>query len=138
MKTFTLFLTISVCCLLMLSLVGLQQEGTWKAPVYVDTLKNPFTGNEKAIMEGKNIYESMCWTCHGYSGKGDGPAAKGLSQFPADHTSEKVQSQSDGALFWKISKGKGQMAPYEKSLSKAQRWKVVTYIRTLSKTSSGK
>ena len=131
MKIFSAFL-VSGLSLLMSSYLGNTiQENPWLAPIHVDTLKNPFANNEKAVIEGQKIYESMCWTCHGKTGKGDGPASKGLIPAPADHTSEKVQNQSDGAIFWKTSKGKGQMAPYEKVLSKQQRWKVVSFIRTL-------
>jgi len=105
----------------------------WTAPVYADTIKNPLLKNEKTIAEGKQIYESMCWTCHGLEGKGDGPASKELNPKPADHTSIKIQQQSDGVIFWKLSKGRGAMVPYEQSLSKQQRWKLVCYIRALGK-----
>ena len=110
-----------------------QHYEEWVAPSYADTLKNPLAYNEKVITEGKKIYESMCWACHGLDGKGDGPAAKELNPKPADHTSGKIQRQHDGVLFWKISKGRGLMAPYEQSLSKLQRWKLVCYIRELGK-----
>jgi mono/diheme cytochrome c family protein len=110
-----------------------QPVEDWIAPAYADTIKNPFMYNEKSIVEGKKIYESMCWTCHGLNGKGDGPASKDLHPAPADHTSGKIQRQSDGAIFWKLSKGRGLMIPFEQSLSKQQRWKLVCYIRELGK-----
>lgn len=103
----------------------------WIAPAWADTLKNPFADNVKAIAEGKKIYENACWSCHGMSGKGDGPASKAINPKPADHTSEKVQKQTDGALFWKITKGRGLMSPYEKIYSKQQRWKIVSFLRKL-------
>ncbi len=105
----------------------------WVAPAWTDTLKNPFSNDIKAISEGKKIYESACWSCHGMGGKGDGPAAQTINPKPADHTSEIVQKQSDGSLYWKITKGRGVMAPYEKVYSKQQRWKLVCYIRKLKK-----
>lgn len=111
---------------------GQSQETAWKAPASADTLKNPFSGDTLALKEGRKIYQSACWTCHGKFGKGDGPAAKGLSKKPADHTSPGFQDQTDGSIFWKISRGKGQMSPYEKIYSRAQRWKLVVFIRSLS------
>lgn len=125
--------------LLALTIIGIltgfrgvvQEPVVWKSPGYADTLKNPFRNDTIAYREGKKIYESNCWSCHGKSGKGDGPAAVNLKVKPADHTSPQVQSQTDGAIFWKISKGKGQMLPYERSLTKTQRWKLVNYIRKL-------
>lgn len=110
-----------------------QNPVDWIAPSYADTLINPFTSNEKIIADGKKIYESACWTCHGMDGRGDGPASKELKPKPADHTSANIQKQSDGAIFWKMSKGRGEMVPLEKSLSKQQRWKLVCYIRELGK-----
>lgn len=36
--------------------------------------------------EGKVIFESVCWTCHGAGGHGDGPARSGDVQPPTFHT----------------------------------------------------
>jgi mono/diheme cytochrome c family protein len=30
---------------------------------------------EEAAMRGENVYNAVCWTCHGRYGRGDGPAA---------------------------------------------------------------
>ncbi|MEE9594109.1 MAG: c-type cytochrome [Candidatus Hydrothermarchaeales archaeon] len=35
---------------------------------------------------GKDIYDTNCLTCHGATGKGDGPVAVGLDPPPADLT----------------------------------------------------
>ncbi len=35
---------------------------------------------------GRGIYQDYCVACHGESGRGDGPAAAGLSKKPADLT----------------------------------------------------
>ena len=72
--------------------------------------------------------------CHGSKGKGDGIAAPGLSKPPADHTSDFVQKQTDGALFWIISQGNNPMPTYKTTLNETQRWQVVNFIRTLAKT----
>jgi mono/diheme cytochrome c family protein len=37
-------------------------------------------------LEGADIFRSYCAVCHGASGKGDGPAARGLSKPPANLT----------------------------------------------------
>lgn len=37
--------------------------------------------------EGKDVYDAVCWTCHGKSGRGDGPAVEGGSvPAPPDFT----------------------------------------------------
>lgn len=108
------------------------QETKWTAPTSADSLINPLKNNSTAMTEGKKTYEKYCWQCHGLDGKGGGPGSKNLNPKPADHTSTIVQGQSDGAIFWKITKGRGAMQPYERILNKTQRWQLVEYIRSLA------
>jgi mono/diheme cytochrome c family protein len=105
-------------------------QGEWKAdPKCVSAAKNTVKG----IGNAKKTVETNCVTCHGASGKGDGPAAAALPPpKPADWTSAKVQSESDAILFCKISEGRGAMPPW-KHLPEKDRWEVVNYIRTLKK-----
>ncbi|MDO9523958.1 MAG: c-type cytochrome [Gemmobacter sp.] len=44
------------------------------------------SGSMSARISGKALYGDFCAACHGDSGKGDGPAAAGLSPKPADLT----------------------------------------------------
>jgi len=110
----------------------------WVAPESADTLKNPFSGDKKAIEAGKKIYAQLCAVCHGNSGKGDGIAGMSLKPRPANLTSEAVQKQTDGAIFWKITTGRPPMASYKATLTDEQRWQVVNYIRTFRKEKSKK
>ena len=111
--------------------VTLQAKPAWVAPSSADTIKNPLKGRADAVVAGKKIYTTYCVVCHGDKGKGNGIAAAGLNPKPADHTSTRVQSQSDGAIFWKLTTGRAPMANYDKTLTVTQRWQVVDYIRTL-------
>ena len=112
---------------------GNGQGVNWKAPASADEIKNPYKSNAAETAKGKTLYTQMCVICHGKSGKGDGPAGLALNPRPADHTSAKVQDQSDGALFWKMTNGNPPMAAYKDVLSEEQRWDLVNYIRTLKK-----
>jgi len=107
--------------------------GEWVAPASAKSINNPLKGNAIATAAGKKTYTTYCVVCHGTKGKGDGIAAAGLQKQPADHTSAKVQNQTDGELFWKMSEGHSPMPPYKASLSETQRWQLVNYIRTLGK-----
>ena len=113
-----------------------MQNPKWVAPVEADSYKNPYLGNAKATEKGKKIYTKLCWTCHGKTGNGDGPAAAALTVTPADYSNELMQAQSDGAIFWKITNGRGEMVPYEKLLTDDQRWMLVNYIRDLGKSNN--
>lgn len=111
------------------ALTSAWAQGEWKAPADAKTTKNPVKG----VGNAKKNIETNCVTCHGASGKGDGPAAAALPPpKPADWTSAKVQAETDGELFWKISTGRGAMPPW-KHLPDKDRWEIVNYIRTLKK-----
>jgi mono/diheme cytochrome c family protein len=54
---------------------------------------------------------------------------------PADISNkERMDSMTDGEVFWKISKGiTGIMPAGEKRMTEEERWNVVNYVRTLAK-----
>ena len=60
-----------------------------------------------------------------------------LSPKPADWTSKKVQDETDGEIFWKITTGLRDgadviMPAYAREIPSAEdRWKVVLFVRTL-------
>ena len=83
-------------------------QGEWKAPADAKNTKNPVKG----VGAAKKSVETNCASCHGASGKGDGPAAVALQPKPADWTSAKLAKETDGELFWKISNGRGPMPPW--------------------------
>jgi len=118
--------------ILVLGTYWLGAQTAWQAPPEADQLVNPLKGDEASIKKGEKIYQSLCASCHGKTGKGDVPAMQSLRPKPTDLTSEAVQKQSDGAIFWKISEGRGLMASYKNMLSEEDRWALVNYIRSLA------
>jgi mono/diheme cytochrome c family protein len=109
---------------------ALAQE-KWAAPAEAKTLK-PAKGLKPSAAAGRKAYETNCQICHGPKGFGDGPGAAALNPKPASFKDKAVQAQTDGELFWKISEGRGVMAPW-KHLSEAERWSLVQYVRSLGK-----
>jgi mono/diheme cytochrome c family protein len=105
----------------------------WIAPAWVDTLVSPITDVESSVKQASAVFGATCAICHGNSGKGDGVAGVALKPRPANLTSDKVQDQSDGALFWKLSTGKAPMPTYKDLLSDRQRWEMVAFVRSLKK-----
>lgn len=104
----------------------------WKAPAEADQLKDPLVGDPKAVQRGEKVFTSLCWVCHGMEGKGDGPTAASLQVRPAVLVAITVQEQSNGALYWKVSHGRGEMPGYEEVLSREDRWAVVHYLKSLA------
>ena len=82
--------------------------------------------------EGKELYANHCQSCHGESGKGDGPAAHGLSRPPGSFADPLLAKKSDQVLFEQISTGKMPMPSFAKTLSEQERWLLVRYIRTFA------
>jgi mono/diheme cytochrome c family protein len=115
------------------SLPVFSQGKKFPAPASADAIVNPLKGKADATAAGKIIYTQFCVTCHGAKGKGDGIAAPGLTKPPADHTSDFVQKQTDGAIFWIVTNGNNPMPTYKTTLTETQRWQVVNFIRTLAK-----
>jgi mono/diheme cytochrome c family protein len=105
-------------------------QGPWAAPPAEKAKKNPLPSDKKVVDQGAKLAQVNCVSCHGAKGKGDGAAAAALNPKPADWTSRKVQDESDGELFWKISNGRGPMPPW-KHLPENDRWALVRYIRSL-------
>ena len=119
--------------------VGVEQTATaddqppWDAPARAARKKNPVPSDDGSIAAGKAVYVKECLQCHGALGKGDGPASKDLNPKPHDLSAEVVGKQTDGALFWKLTEGRKPMPSYEKTLTEAQRWQAINFVRTLSK-----
>lgn len=102
----------------------------WKAPPEDAAKTNPETGNSAAPATGRKLFMRTCAACHAEDG-----SAQGLSG--ANLRTRAVQTQSDGALFWKITTGNTThgMPPFA-ALSETGRWDIVVFLRTLSDADS--
>lgn len=131
--TKTIFIGTIIFIFYLFATAFVPQVDEWKAPPTSKDKKNPVTSDEVCIATAKKLYEKECLSCHGKKGRGDGEKAATLDKQPQDLTSSKVQSQTDGELFWKISEGKKPMPANKKNFSEEQRWQLVNYVRSLSK-----
>ena len=102
------------------------------APASAKNRANAYANNASAVAAGKKLFVANCVSCHGPTGKGDGPAAVALNPKPANFSDSKVSRQADGELFWKISEGRGAMVPWKGALNETQRWQLVNYIRSIA------
>ena len=95
---------------------------------------NPIEADEISLQRGELLYGVNCAVCHGVSGQANGPITPFLAKKkPADHSSDVVQTKSDGALFMVISYGvPGSMPALNENLNVRERWDVVNYMRTLA------
>jgi len=113
------------------SFTFLQQPKPWPVPEKNNKMPNPVKADDASLKEGKAIWSKDCSSCHGKSGKGDGTKAAGLKTHPGDLAAATVQSQTDGALFYKVSEGREDMPSFKKKIPDADEiWSVVNYMRT--------
>jgi cytochrome c6 len=85
----------------------------------------------KAQTGGEALYKSKCVACHGADGKGE--TAVGKANKVRELGSADVQKQSDEDIAEIISKGKGKMPAYSKSLKPEQIKDLVAFVRSLKK-----
>lgn len=116
------------------SFIQIDQSKEWVVPESAKKIKNPTDKADKESKSvGKGLYSMYCQSCHGKEGYGDGPKAKEMKTKVGDFSSEEFQSQTDGTLFYKITKGREDMPSFDKDIPDAEdRWLIVNYIRTLN------
>lgn len=83
-----------------------------------------------APADAASTYKSKCASCHGANGSGQTPAGKAMKL--RDLRSAEVQAQSEAQLYAIITKGKGKMHGYEKSLGADTCKALVAYTRQLA------
>lgn len=102
---------------------------------------NDGAAQQKGDVAAGNVkYQQLCASCHGASGKGDGPAAKALNPKPRNHTDAKYMKTISDEYIAKITKlggvavGKSPlMPPWGGVLSDADLQNLVAFMRSLSK-----
>ena len=97
------------------------------------------------LAKGKETFKMICATCHGESGKGDGPGGQGIQPPPRDFTkgdfkfdaNKNGKAGEDADLKLVISKGAAEfggsplMTPWAGTLSDADIDNVIAVIRSL-------
>ncbi len=88
---------------------------------------------------GATHYATLCASCHGAAGNGDGPASAGLNPQPAKHSDGAYMNALANDHLYKVVKEGGAavgksplMAPWGAALNEQQLWDVVAQVRTLA------
>jgi len=110
----------------------LLQNKPWVVPDKAAKTANAVKSDAASVAAGKVLWGQHCSSCHGKTGLGDGSKAAQLETTPPDFSKAAVQGQSDGALFFKSSEGRGDMPSFKKKIPDQEDiWNLVNYMRTL-------
>ena len=92
------------------------------------------TAKAADLAAAKKIYDAKCAKCHGLTGKGDGPKAKGLKKKPRDYSNKVEMAKfTDEKLIKETLDGKKPMPSYRGKLTDAEIADQIAYIRTFAK-----
>ena len=133
-KTFVLLTLIIGLTGISFTVINYQAKKPWPVPDNFKKMKNPVACDPASIAEGKTLWNTHCKSCHGAKGLGDGSKAAQLKTEAGNFSDPDVQSQSDGALFYKTTEGRDDMPSFKKKMPDAEeRWQLVNFMRTLKK-----
>lgn len=112
-----------ITVILFLSVSVFAQD--WVVPADQKDLENPQSYNLSNVKKGKELYIKNCKSCHGDPGKNN---VLPLVPPPVDITSERMQKNTEGEIFYKISNGRGAMPQFKATISDDDRWRIVNFI----------
>ena len=125
---------IAALLVVMVAMAGVSEnpdykpDPNWHAPGDAEQKANPLAKRPQLAGGGRKLFMRNCVECHGEDARGLEKKHSANLHLPA------VQSQSDGALFWKITNGnQGRGMPSFSQIPEQQRWQIVLYLRTLEK-----
>ncbi len=126
-------LTIAVVAVFTLTLVAFTApQDDWEVPAKYKSMENEFAGEDEDGI-GEDLFKQHCRSCHGKEGFGDGSKSKELDTELSDMTSEDVQGQTDGELYYKAFIGRDEMPNFEKKIRDDEdRWMLINYLRSLA------
>lgn len=107
----------------------------WNIPAKYKSMKSTIKAGDASInVEGKDLYNKHCKSCHGAKGLGDGPKAGSMKADLGNFSSKEFQAQADGEIYYQSFVGRGEMPNFEKKITdENDRWAVVYFMRSLKK-----
>jgi mono/diheme cytochrome c family protein len=108
-------------------------EAIYRVSTGID-LNSPIDMAQAAVIaRGKAVYLIYCAQCHGYNHDGNGTVGQSFAPLPTDLRSAKVQDSPAGVLFKNVSYGVpgGRQPPLHTTITIEDRWRVVSYVKSL-------
>lgn len=122
------FTTVLIFCIMLVPSFAQGQD--WVVPEDRRGRLSTFPFTEETRKEGDRLYQINCHSCHGDPGKNNYIA---LQPPPGDPATDKIQHNTDGEIFHKVTTGRGLMPSFRSVLTTEEIWKVVSYIRSFNR-----
>ncbi|RYY41518.1 MAG: cytochrome c [Chitinophagaceae bacterium] len=107
---------------------GYATAASYKAP------GQPASITPEQSKEAQRLYQINCAICHGTALDGNGPLWKGgdgpFPAAPRNLMDDYTKKLSDAQIYHVITYGKGQMGSYASQVHPAERWWIISYIRS--------
>ena len=101
----------------------------WVVPAENINKLSSFAFSDSTRKAGNDIYNTNCKSCHGDPGKNN---VIKLVPSPPDPASEKMQVNTDGGMFYKITQGRVPMPSFKNILPTKDVWLVISYMRSFN------
>jgi mono/diheme cytochrome c family protein len=108
-----------------------QTTSDWIVPAAFAELESPIPITDEGQQRAREQYLLTCAKCHGFLAQGDGPQYQILIPRPLPWSVAEVNSQSEGALFFKISAGRDDMPEYGSRVTETEIWELVQYVKSV-------
>jgi mono/diheme cytochrome c family protein len=117
----------AILCLLADSSIA---QTPWIVPADRNAKLSTTVFTEQNQTSGKDLYQTNCKSCHGDPGKNN---VIKLVPPPPDPATTQLQQNTDGALHYKISEGRGAMPAFKNVLISTDIWNLIAYLRSYNK-----
>ncbi len=107
----------------------LSAQQPWIVPAQNLSKLSTFAFSDSTRKAGTDIYNTNCKSCHGDPGKNN---VIKLVPPPVDPASDRMQANTDGGLYYKITQGRVLMPSFKNILSSNDVWIVISYLRSFS------
>ena len=115
-----------LCVLISAALLAAAASSEWeRVPSKDHARANPLASRPETVSAGALIYKEHCEQCHKSDAMGDGRKRPTLR-------TDRIKTATDGDLEWFLRQGDiGHGMPSWSSLPQAQRWQLVSYLRSI-------
>jgi len=95
-------------------------------------LRNPISESDLSRRDrGSFVFANFCRVCHGPLGQGNGSITQVGFPPPASLLADRAVQMKDGQMFHVLTYGQGNMPAFKATLSREDRWNVISYVRML-------